>query len=208
MRVVLLSAVLLSFVVGCGGAKPSLVQPTSKNRAKSADSAGAAKTSDSLTKRKTAASPEEGSGQDSREVTATEKAAPAVDAAPRMMDPTPTVPRDYDDEPTVAESVDDGGFEGDAWEEDDPREEVESLESDIVDAIEDYADDHGVESHTQRGDASCAEVCDLGRAICKSSGKICTISASRPGDGWIAGRCTWARGECSKAQERCTVCDP
>jgi hypothetical protein len=130
--------------------------------------------------------------------------------APPAMDPAPS--RDYDDAPIVAEAAGGGGaFEGDTWEgadKDDAHDEVSDLEEAILEEIEDYTDDHGVQSHSQRGTATCAEVCDLSRAICKSSSRICAISSQNPSDGWISGRCTWSKGECGKSEERCTVCNP
>ncbi len=130
--------------------------------------------------------------------------------APAAVDPAPGPSEDYLDPPTVAEATGGGGLEGDTWEESapDPRDEVQDLEDSIRDEIEDYTSDHGVKSHAHRGSATCAEVCDLSRAICKSSSRICTISASHPGDGWISGRCSWSKDECRKSEERCTVCNP
>lgn len=212
VAVLILCLVLSLGVAGCGGAaKPSVVKQTADSKTASTPS----KRSTDVAKRgperervevdvKEEAARDEPArgamtGSTDTDDDAEEYASPPVaDPAPRAMDA-----------PTVAVEAGGGGFEGDTYEtDDDPRDEVQELEEEIRDEIEDYTDDHGVESHTQRGDASCEDVCDLSRAICKSSGKICTISNANPSDGWIAGRCTWSRGECEKAQKRCTHCSP
>lgn len=90
------------------------------------------------------------------------------------------------------------------------RDVVESLVADIERKKGLYREDFGVESDDvpDTEARSCEDVCDASLAICKSAEEICRISSAMPGDGQVAERCTWAQGECTKAEEICEACNP
>ncbi|MBK9031371.1 MAG: hypothetical protein IPL61_08540 [Myxococcales bacterium] len=53
----------------------------------------------------------------------------------------------------------------------------------------------------------CADVCELGSAICENAEDICAIAAELGDDAWAKDKCDSAKASCREAQERCCTCN-
>ena len=53
----------------------------------------------------------------------------------------------------------------------------------------------------------CADVCELGSAICENAEDICAIAAELGDDAWAKDKCDSAKASCREAQERCCQCN-
>ena len=53
----------------------------------------------------------------------------------------------------------------------------------------------------------CADVCELGSAICDNAEDICGIAAELGDDAWAKDKCDSAKASCREAQERCCACN-
>ena len=55
--------------------------------------------------------------------------------------------------------------------------------------------------------ARCADVCELGGAICENAEDICAIATELGDDAWAKDKCDSAKASCREAQERCCQCN-
>lgn len=53
----------------------------------------------------------------------------------------------------------------------------------------------------------CADVCELGSAICENAEDICAIATELGDDAWAKDKCDSAKASCREAQERCCQCN-
>ena len=55
---------------------------------------------------------------------------------------------------------------------------------------------------------TCADVCQLGDAICDNAATICRIADELAGDVWAHDKCASAKASCHEAEARCCACQP
>lgn len=144
-----------------------------------------------------------------REVERAGARAPSIHTAPSSEQaPEAAPPRDAPVE-AVQAAEDAGGVdvEGDTWEQDDPRAELDELVKELGEQLDEARKD-GVTQNQLPGALRCEEVCELSEGVCTSSEKICRIAQRHPAEPYFADRCAWSGRECTQASERCQRCAP